>query len=211
MPTSALLSAAVEKVANKVLQLDPDSERRIAALKGARLFAFVDPLPFGVTLVFSDRVDVLNVYESFDDTIQQLQSNDCCIKTSLQTLPELKHSNQLTRLIQQNKLQVEGELSVAQQVSSLFQQLDIDIEEILASKTNDVVAHQTVQWLSHIHSKAQSALIGAKKVASNTLVEEKQIAAHKLAVLHFSDEVNVLRDEVAHLNARLLKLEQNMG
>ncbi|MDO6567959.1 SCP2 sterol-binding domain-containing protein [Alteromonas sp. 1_MG-2023] len=208
MPSSALLSAVIETAANKVLALDPDSSARMAALKGARLIAYVEPLPFAVVLVFSEQVDVLTLHESFQDTVATLNHKDCCIKTSLDTLPELKHTNQLTRLIQQNKLQVEGELAVAQQVSGLFQQLDIDAEELLAAKTNDVVAHQTMKWLSAFRQKAVGALTEFNRVASNALIEEKQIAAPKLAVLHFSDEVNALRDDVARLDARLLQLEQ---
>ncbi|CAD5250001.1 conserved hypothetical protein [Alteromonas sp. 38] len=208
MPTSALVSAVIETAANKILALDPDSVARMASLKGARLIAYVDPLPFAVVLVFSEQVDVLALHEPFQDTVATLNHKDCCIKTSLDTLPELKHINQLTRLIQQNKLQVEGELAVAQQVSGLFQQLDIDVEELLAAKTNDVVAHQAMSWFSAVKRKATGALSEFNKVASNALIEEKQIAAPKLAVLHFSDEVNALRDDVARLDARLLQLEQ---
>jgi len=39
-------------------------------------------------------------------------------------------------------------------------------------------------------------------------VEEKKLAAHKLAVMHFSDEVNSVRDAAAKLDARLTVLEQ---
>lgn len=208
MPTSALISAVVETSVNKLLQLDPDSQGRLAPLKGARLIAFIDPLPQGLMLVFSEQVDVLMVPESFDEVVTQLGKQDCCIKTDMQTLPELKNTNMLTRLIQQNKLQVEGELAVAQKVSSLFQQLDIDIEEIVASRTNDVFAHQGMRMVKGLQQHAQRAFANLTTITGNALVEEKQLAAHKLAVMHFSDEVNRVRDDVAKLEARLQTLEQ---
>lgn len=65
MPTSALVSAVIETAANKILALDPDSVARMASLKGARLIAYVDPLPFAVVLVFSEQVDVLTLHEPF--------------------------------------------------------------------------------------------------------------------------------------------------
>jgi ubiquinone biosynthesis protein UbiJ len=133
---------------------------------------------------------------------------DCCIKTSLQTLPELKETSQLTRLIQQKALFLEGELNIAQQVSALFQQLDIDIEELLAQKTNDVIAHQTVKTVKTVQEKSMSALASMAKVFGNAVVEEKQLAAHKLAVMHFSDEVNALRDRAESADARLRRLEE---
>ena len=165
MPTSALVTATAESVLNKLLSLDEDSEVRLKALAGAaRLTAFISPLPYGITLSFSDRIDVLSEQGSFEDAVASLGPKDCCIKTSLQTLPELKETSQLTRLIQQKALFLEGELNVAQQVSALFQQLDIDIEELLAQKTNDVIAHQTVKTVKTVHEKSMSALASMAKV-----------------------------------------------
>lgn len=207
MPTSALVAAAAESVINKILSLDEDSETRLKPLRGARLTAFVSPLPYGITLSFSDRIDVLTEQGTFEEAVASIGPKDCCIKTSLQTLPELKETSQLTRLIQQKALVLEGELNVAQQVSALFQQLDIDVEEILAQKTNDVVAHQAVKTVTAVHEKTMKALASMGQVLGNAMVEEKQLAAHKLAVMHFSDEVNELRDRVENANARLRQLE----
>ncbi len=208
MPTSALISATIETAINSVLKLDPDSQGRLVPLHGARLIAYIDPLPHAIMLAFSQQVDVLTVSQPFEEVVGQLNSKDCCIKTSLQTLPELKNTNMLTRLIQQNKLQVEGELAVAQQVSALFQQLDIDAEDIVAGKTNDVFAHQSFRILGRVKSQLQKALAGTSSIAANAIVEEKKLAAHKLAVMHFSDEVNSVRDAAAKLDARLTVLEQ---
>jgi len=210
MPTSALVTATVESVINKLLSLDEDSDARLKALNGARLTAFISPLPFGITLSFSDRVDVLAELSTFDHVVKQLGPKHCCIKTSLQTLPELKETSQLTRLIQQKALFLEGELNVAQQVGALFQQLDIDIEELLAQKTNDVIAHQTVKTAKALHEKSMTVLTSMANVLGNAVVEEKQLAAHRLAVMHFSDEVNVLRDRAERADARLRRLEENL-
>jgi len=210
MPTSALISATVETALNKVLSLDDESKKRLKSLDGARLTAFVSPLPYGITLSFSDQIDVLVEQRDFDDVVAALGQRDCCIKTSMQTLPSLKETSQLTRLIQQKQLFLEGELSVAQQVSGLFQQLDIDIEELLAKKTNDVIAHQSVKTAKAIHQKSTSALAAVARVFGNTIVEEKKVAAHKLAVMHFSDEVNALRDGTERLDARLRALEERI-
>lgn len=207
MPTSALVAATAESVINKILSLDEDSETRLKPLRGARLTAFVSPLPYGITLSFSDRIDVLTEQGTFEQAVASIGSKDCCIKTSLQTLPELKETSQLTRLIQQKALVLEGELNVAQQVSALFQQLDIDVEEILAQKTNDVVAHQAVKTVTAVHEKTMKALASMGQVLGNAMVEEKQLAAHKLAVMHFSDEVNELRDRAENADARLRQLE----
>jgi ubiquinone biosynthesis protein UbiJ len=210
MPASALFAATLESSINKLLALDSDSESRLNALDGSRMTAFLSPIPFGITLVFSDKVDVLIEHGDFEEIKAQLGAKDCCIKTSLDTLPALKETSQLTRLIQQKALFLEGELNVAQQVSSLFKDLEIDVEEIIALKTNDVFAHQSVKTVKAFHEKSMSMFANMGDVFGNALVEEKKLAAHKLAVMHFSDEVSALRDSTERLDARLRDLEERL-
>jgi len=210
MPASALFAATLETSINKLLALDSDSKARLTALEGARMTAFLSPIAFGITLVFSDKVDVLIEFDEFEVVKKQLGAKDCCIKTSLDTLPALKETSQLTRLIQQKALYLEGELNVAQQVSSLFQNLDIDVEEIIALRTNDVFAHQSMKTVKAFHEKSMSMLANMGDVLGNAVVEEKKLAAHKLAVMHFSDEVSALRDSTERLDARLRDLEERL-
>ena len=207
MPSSALFSAAIEQAINGLLSLDSDSKARLSGLNGMRLYLFIDPLPNAICLVFSTQVDVLTEYDDHDDVVAKLDDKSCCIQTRLSTLPSLKDTNQLTRLIQQGELTVDGALSVAQQVSGLFQHLDIDIEEIIATNTNDVFAHSLVSAAKTVSEKVRKGSQVASRVLGNALVEEKQLAAHRLAVMHFSDNVNALRDDMARLESRLNKLE----
>lgn len=210
MPASALFAATLESSINKLLALDSDSKARLNALDGSRMTAFLSPIPFGITLVFSDKVDVLIEHGDFEEVKAQLGAKDCCIKTSLDTLPALKETSQLTRLIQQQALFLEGELNVAQQVSSLFKDLDIDVEELIAIRTNDVFAHQSMKTVKAFHEKSMSMLANMSDVFGNALVEEKKLAAHKLAVMHLSDEVSALRDSTERLDARLRDLEERL-
>ena len=69
MPTSALVAATAESIINKLLSLDETSQKRLKSLNGARLSAFISPLPYGITLSFSERVDVLTEQGSFDDAV----------------------------------------------------------------------------------------------------------------------------------------------
>jgi len=65
-----------------------------------------------------------------------------------------------------------------------------------------------VKTVKTVHEKSMSALASMAKVFGNAVVEEKQLAAHKLAVMHFSDEVNALRDRAESADARLRRLEE---
>lgn len=208
MPASALFSATIERLINQMLSMDPDSAARLKPLAGSRFVIFVTPLPFGIELHFSDRVDVLTTQQPRDVLIASLTAADCCIQTSLDTLPTLKDTSQLTRLIQEKKLNLDGELRIAQQVSALFQQLDIDWEEHLAEHTNDVLAHEVFSAGKRMHNTLLTFTRKLSRTVGNAVVEEKQLAAHRLAVMHFNDEVSELRDDVARAEVRLQKLEE---
>lgn len=208
MPASALVTAAIEQSINRLLHLDPDTSSRLRGLAGARFTLYLDVLPYGITLCFSEQVDVLAETQSFDALTQALPRQHCVIKTQLSVLPALAQSSQITRLIQQGQLALEGELNVAQQVSGLFQQLDIDWEEQLAQHTGDVFAHTAFSATRKMAEQVSGFLSRAGAGLGNALVEEKKLAAHRLAVMHFSDQVSELRDDVERAEARLRQLEK---
>lgn len=211
MPASALLTAAIETAINQVINLDPDTPQRLRPLVGNRLYLFIEPIPQGLCLVFSDKIDVLAIDTAADELIAQLPEKSCCIQTDINTLPSLTNTNELTRLIQQKKLHLEGELAVAQKVSALFQSLDIDFEEQLARYTNDVIAHETGSLVRKIGTSLAKQIKHSQAAMGNTLVEEKRLVAHRLAIVHFSDEVAILRDDVARADARLERLEAKIN
>ncbi|RDV24166.1 hypothetical protein DXV75_15165 [Alteromonas aestuariivivens] len=210
MPAQSLLTATLEQGLNRLLALDPDSADRLAKLHGYRLLVFLEPFRRGLALAFSDKVDVLALEHEHSATVARLGSNECCIKTRLDVLGELSQTSQLTRLIQQGALQVDGELQIAQHASNLFQSLDIDWEEQLSRYTGDVVAHQTFALAAHAKESLLGVLDRINAGVGNALVEEKTLAAHRLAVMHFSDEVDRLRDDVERLDARFSQLQKQL-
>ncbi len=211
MPVKPMVSAAIETLINQLLTLDPDSQRRLQTLSHASLSVFIEGFNEGLTLHFADRVEVNVENASFEQLAAQLHSRQCCIKTHLSVLPQLKETSQLTRLIQQQQLFLEGDINVAQQVSELFRQLDIDWEEQLARHTGDVVAHQTFSFAHKIFTSVSEMALKGQRVVANAVVEEKEIAAHKLAVIHFCDEVSDLRNDAERFEVRLAQLESELS
>lgn len=207
MPASALMTAGIETALNRLLALDPDSQSRLKPLVGCRLFLFVKPFPFGLCLAFSEQIDVLYVAREASEIVRDLDKSMCCIQSDVSTLTRLSDTSELTQLIQSKKLNLDGSLHVAQHASELFKALHIDWEEILSQYTGDVAANQLVSGVKKGAAKVNEHVVKLREIFANALVEEKQLAAHKLAVMHFSDEVSALRDDVARFEARLRQFE----
>lgn len=205
MPTVPLVTATVEAALNKVLSLDPDVPAKLGALQGKRLVVELSDVKQRFALVFSSQIDVL----AMPDRVDSVAHNECVIKTRLSVLPQLRDTSQLTQLIRSGELEVNGELAIAQSFSGLLQTLDIDMEEQLALKTNDLIAHEVFSLAAKARVQLRKFGSKAEAILGSALTDEKQLAAHKLAVLHFSDQVSSLRDDAERLEARLARLERS--
>jgi ubiquinone biosynthesis accessory factor UbiJ len=198
MSAPQLLTAGIELALNNLLSLDPDSRQRLVPLNGRRLQVKLHELPWPLTFAFSNRVDVL----------ANEQQVDCTIELSVATLQKMQDISQLSQLIQQKELSLNGDMHTAQSFSNLFKELNIDWEEQLSRYTGDVIAHQSFKTARHLHHTALSRLQRFGEILRDTAMDEKQITAHPLAVEDFSEQVNQLRSDVARFEARLLQLEQ---
>lgn len=198
MPIKPLLSAGFERVLNKALALSVDSQVLLAPLQGKSLKVAVNELPWPLTLHFSQQIDVL-----FSDN-----SADCFIQFSLADAHLLKDTANLSRLIQQNKLTLEGELQVAQKTANVFSGLTIDWEEHLSTWLGDVPAHQLVTSIKQLHFALKSQLAKTQAIISNAALEEKKLAAHKVAVSHYNQQITDLRSRFDRLEQRVAQLSE---
>lgn len=200
MPALQLITAALERGINTLLRLDESSYQRLQPLSAKQLKISIREFPQPLVLCFSDRIDLL-----IDKDNSQVV--DCSIALSLSTLGKLKDSSQISSLIQQQRLVLEGDIHIAQHFSNLLGQLQIDWEEQLSRYTGDVLAHQIHQGAGKLADKLRQGLKQATSVLSDYALEERPIAAHPVAIAHFTDQVEVLGAETEQLAERLALLE----
>lgn len=203
MPAAQLVSSIIEQVLNKVCELSPDTSIALLSLEGSQLKVSVNELPWPIIFAFSDKIDIL-----IDDT-DAPKEVDCHIALSLESLQLMQDSSQITQLIKQNKLTLEGDIHIAQGFSQLIKDIHIDWEEVLSQYTGDVVAHSVMRFGKQA---LQTAKANKDKILSSLAegaLEEKHIAAHKSVVTAFCDDVDEVRSDVARLEARLTKLEKH--
>lgn len=134
----------------------------------------------------------------------QKQTFDAAIASDLATLRSLKtNPNQLTELIKQDKLQLEGELKLVQQVASLAEQIDIDWQTELAKHIGDVASYQ----LFNIGSKIRDKLVWVKQQisqdSSEYLLHEQKLVVSQIEQANFTQQVQQLEQQVEQLNQRL--------
>lgn len=201
MPAAQLASAILEATINKLLDMDEQSAQRLAPLSGKQLKVELQELPWPLTFVFSDKVDVL---------VDATAEVDCTLSLSLSTLTKLQDTSQLTQLIQNRELELIGDLHVAQSFSVLMKELHIDWEEQLSVYTGDVFAHQTMRSAQQLGQSVKHSAGQFRDLLRDAALEEKAIAAHPVAVEAFYQDVNQLRADTARFEARLNLLRSKM-
>ncbi|MFC3094825.1 ubiquinone biosynthesis accessory factor UbiJ [Alteromonas sediminis] len=202
------MSATIETAINAALASQPRTTEQLASLHGKRLILFLDVLPQGITLVFSDKIDVLSGPATFSDAKASVDSDTCIIQTQAASLDKLKDTSQLTQLIQNKSLSIIGDITIAQQIGDMAKSVNIDIEEWLAKNTTDVFAHSVVSVAKSTHAMLLNKVSLFSAQMADVVLEEKPIAARKQAIDSFCIEVAKLRDDTARIEARLKRLEQ---
>lgn len=206
MPAAQLISASIERIINHLLKLDPDSVNALQAIKNKQLTVKIREFPWPLTFVFSGRVDVL-IAEQPQDTAQG--SADCYIELSLNTIEALKDTSQITKLIQSNDLKLEGDLKVAQGFGDLLKNIEIDWEDQLSKYTGDIAAHSIFEAGRNAFGEVSRHTEKLITMLGEGALEEKQLAAHRVMVEDFCEQVNGLRSATARLEARLTQLEND--
>lgn len=203
MPAAQLATAAIEVALNKLLELDTSSANQLKKLSGKQLRITLAESPWPFTFHFSDRIDI---------TIPPADSSeksDCSLSLSLATLQALQDKGQITRLIQQGKLELSGNIQVAQGFSQLLTELDIDWEEQLSHYTGDVIAHSVFSMTNRFKRQVDSRLSGLARTLAEGAIEEKRIAASGILVTDFCDQVSEIRSSTERLEARLVLIEKH--
>ncbi len=201
MPFDPLVTAAIETSINTLINDDPELVRRLARLKGQVIQVHLKELNKTLTFIFSQQVDVLANYED---------QPDCYLSLNLSVLPELRDQSNITKLIKQDKLILEGDIQLAQKFSQLMNDCKPDIEEWVSRLTGDVVAHTVVQGVKGVGSVLQSRLNKHQNHLAQVLTEEWRVAPGPLEVAHFCDQVDDVKSLASQLERRLNQLVEKV-
>ncbi|CAH7485976.1 Ubiquinone biosynthesis accessory factor UbiJ [Vibrio chagasii] len=194
MPFDPLVTAVIETSLNTLVNDDPALVRRLSRLKGQIIQVNLKELNKTLTFVFSQQIDVLSEYEG---------QPDCYLSLNLSVLPELREQSNITKLIKQDKLILEGDIQLAQKFSQLMTDCKPDLEEWLSRVTGDVVAHTLVQGIKNVGGLVAKQATKHQNHFAQVLTEEWKIAPAPLEVAHFCDQVDDVKSSAARLEAKL--------
>ncbi|MCR9421244.1 SCP2 domain-containing protein [Vibrio sp. RM-69-4] len=197
MPFEPLVTAAIETTLNTLIQDDPELVRRLSRLKGQVIQVHLKEFNKMLTFIFSQQIDVLAAYEG---------ESNCYLSLNVSILPELREQANITQLIKQDKLVLEGDIQLAQKFAQLITDCKPDVEEWLSRLTGDVLAHALVQGVKDIGQALQSQRSKHQNHLSQVLTEEWRLLPSSLEVAYFCDQVDDLNSQAARIEAKIQHL-----
>ncbi|ASU23454.1 hypothetical protein CCZ37_13015 [Vibrio qinghaiensis] len=197
MPFEPLVTAAIETTLNTLIQDDPELVRRLSRLKGQVIQVHLKEFNKTLTFIFSQQIDVLAAYEG---------ESNCYLSLNVSILPELREQANITQLIKQDKLVLEGDIQLAQKFAQLITDCKPDVEEWLSRLTGDVLAHALVQGVKDIGQALQSQQTKYQNHLSQVLTEEWRLLPSSLEVAYFCDQVDDLSSQAARIEAKIQHL-----
>ena len=196
--------AGLESALNGYLGLDPVTRQRLAALHGRTVG--VEMAGLGLTLFFTaGEAGVLQVYGRHEG------EPDCWLRGApidlLRTGDRAKGADQLFS----QRVRIEGDSGLAQRFGAALGDIDIDWEEHLSRVVGDLVAHEAGTAARAARAFGQRTGRTAEQNLKEYLQEEARVLPTRYEVKELLDAIDVLRDDVERLAARVERLGSRAG
>ena len=196
----SFLAEQLEKAINQALQYAPGTQAALNKLTGQSVSLLANRPRLQLTLELCPGEIRVSHYWEGTPTVS--------IKGPLISILFQLGLNKSPGDLVASGIQVEGDQAFAQQLASLFREMDLDLEEPLAHWVGDVAAHQVGQ-------AARSALNWFKKTTSTLLDdgslylrEEGRQVVEKDELNQFNQSIDRVRADFDRLEARIQRLQQ---
>lgn len=192
-----MLPSSVAATLNHLLTQSGWALPRLAKLAGKTAQFQVAPFSFALTILCDGLLRPAEAEVSADAT--------CVIPPSL--LPRLA----LNDAAAFSDIQTSGDPALLAEIFYLSRNLGWDAAEDLSRFTGDLAAERIVQAVRHQRQHWQGGALNLAEALAEYWTEERPLLAKPHQVAEFVRQVDVLRDDLARLEARLAALLQAGG
>ncbi|VFP88756.1 SCP2 sterol-binding domain-containing protein [Candidatus Erwinia haradaeae] len=200
MRLATILIAILEKILTKILYHNKTSQAIQKNLKNTTISIVLSNIRQAVTVLF-------NVQQIFLFT-DWTKIENCRIKIYYTTLLKVRSYNNLTRLIQDRKIEVEGDTTIIQTIFSLIYSIQKHQKKYillwLCNLTKKIITHLNYQSYHNILHNLEYKKIYLPEI----LIEESRLVLNRLEFAGFIQEINTLIYSLNTIQTRIMLLEE---
>lgn len=189
------ITATLESALNNYLRLDSEHPHRLSRLAGKYLAIELLGMNTTIYLLADDKgIQLFNHYEG---------EADATLSGTPLALMRLALTRQPGPAMFSDDLTLSGDTELGQQYKRLFDSLDIDWEEHLSRYSGDILAHKLAGLVRSGLSWNNQARTILQQDIAEYLLQEQQLVTEKAELQRFFNHVDVLREDVDRLQARI--------
>lgn len=196
---AALLTRVVNTAINGVLALDPAAARRLARLEGRTLAVRLRERDWQAFAIVHEGQLVLDRAPA--------AGVDVTIAGHAADFVALARANRRGEALGAGRVEIMGDLAVAQDVQALLAELDIDWDEWLAAYLGDVAAHRIGRALRRAGGFAAGTARRLEQDGADYVRHELALVPQRGELDAFGRDVYALTDAVDRAAARLRRLQ----
>lgn len=204
-----LAGRALEAALNRALALDPETRSALTALDGRRVALALESPPLALEVrVNGEQLSV--------GPVDAATAPDLAVRTTLTGA-----LSQLTNLLggessraaatPVGRVHVTGDAELARHLQRLVERFDPDWQQPFTRIFGDVLGMQMANVVAGAFKQARSTVSSFAESAAEYVTEESRDVVGKAELNAFHDDVDMLRDEVERLSARLARMRQRDG
>lgn len=191
------ICSVVELIINRALSLS-SKPITLSVMENKTLTLELAELNFPLSITVSNNALLVNGTNS---------TSDCTLISSIATLRQLKAKQQLTELIKQEQLDIQGDIKVAQQFARIAEELNIDWSTEIAKHIGDVPTHKLEQLSQKAKNSLSRLFESLEADVGEFLVHEKRLAVTNSEINRFNQGVEQVNEQLSHVESRLAALE----
>ena len=201
-----LLYQFLDKATHTLIDLDPDTKRKLTELEGKVLCIKIRSPD--LTLYLLPGENGIEVRERIDDSPDVTLSGplSAFIKLGLDAKGEDRN-----RVFSEGGVTMEGNAEVGQAFQKAMSDLDIDFEELLSRYIGDTPARKVGVAAQGLRSWAEDAIDLSRENMADYLTEEKEVLVTPVKMERFEKSIDILRSDVDRLEQRIKKLERQFA
>lgn len=189
---------AVETAFNTLLNRSPHTSAILRKLAGKILEIQLTSPNLHFFILFSEgRTDWLGQYEG---------ETDCSVTLQASALPKLADKTQLSTLINDKSLVLNGDLQLLHHFSTLLDELEKDPAELLSPLIGDVASQALANLGRGIFNQVKQQFSQNSQHLVENLMNERPVLVHRLQVVDFCDQVAELEKQAVRLEEKFAKL-----
>jgi ubiquinone biosynthesis protein UbiJ len=195
--------AALEAAVNRYIALDPEGAARLGEIQGRVILIELDG--FGTRLYVIPGRTELQLYGGYAG------EPDCVLRGTPLALARMGISHRKEDQLFSGEVRIKGDTHLAHAFGDFLAKVEVDWEEQLSRLVGDTAAHQVGSRVRDIERWGRRTGDILTEDLKEYLQEEARLLPTRYEVQAFLDDVDLLRDDLERLAARVERLAKIRG